>query len=333
MTKQFNAYLLRFTSPLHLGNRRSDYSTSLTTLSSDGLYAALTACLAKYGETIPEDGDLGCVVSSLFPYWRKEKEDAPIFFLPKPLSLSLIDIKPEDLKRFKKIQWLDCKSFESIINGRTLFNSDSEQLTKSLNGSFLSSEFDGHILKSQVSERVQITSRKPEREKGEEPKPFYMDRISFAENSGLYFIADGNTEILEKALHYLSMEGLGTDRNVGNGYFEYEKQTIELEIPDSSDYIVSLSSLIPKSEEQLHQLLSDENIAYEIERRGGWITDDDKSIRKNVIYLFSAGSVFHKECNGVSILGKIVDLNPNLGTISHPVYRCGQAICLPIKLL
>ena len=55
-TRQFAAYLLHFPGPLHISNTRDDYGVSLHTISSDTLYAALTATLAKMGKNIPADG-------------------------------------------------------------------------------------------------------------------------------------------------------------------------------------------------------------------------------------------------------------------------------------
>lgn len=331
MKHSFKVYLLHFLSPLHIGNARSDYGSSLQTLSSDGLYAALTACLAKFGKTVPIDGNLGCLISSLFPYWQETAKDKPLFFMPKPLNMTITDnIESADIKRFKKIQWLDLHTFSSLLQGQ--FNPTKQEISDSIQGTFFSTRKldDSKFITSSVMQRVVVNSRGEKRDT--EPTPFYMDRVSFKAHSGLYFIAEGNTSLLEEALNLLAMEGIGTDRNVGNGVFEWTQTSIELDLPDKAEYMISLSSFIPQSQEQLQDMTNTQS-AYEIERRGGWITDDGKPIRKNVIYLFSAGSVLHKECNGVSILGKIVDLNPNLGTISHPVYRCGQAICLPIKLL
>ena len=68
--RQYTAYLLHFPGPLHIGDVRDDYGVSLKTISSDTMYAAITATLAKIGETIPEDGNLGCTISSLFNMQR-----------------------------------------------------------------------------------------------------------------------------------------------------------------------------------------------------------------------------------------------------------------------
>ena len=58
----FTVYKLHFTSPLHIGDNRLDYSISMKTIQSDTLYAAVTSCLAMQGIPIPEGGDLGCTM-------------------------------------------------------------------------------------------------------------------------------------------------------------------------------------------------------------------------------------------------------------------------------
>ena len=64
----FKIYKLHFTSPLHIGDQHEDEGISLKTIASDTLQAALMACLAKIGTSIPETGELGFTLSSTFPY-------------------------------------------------------------------------------------------------------------------------------------------------------------------------------------------------------------------------------------------------------------------------
>ena len=328
----FNIYKLHFTSPIHLGDDRDDYGVSLKTIASDTIYAALISCLAKLGEEIPKDGDLGCTISSLFPFYQKEKEDKnTVLFFPKPLKQTLP--KSEEVvierKKIKKVAWLDAEYFSKILQGEQLF------IPETIKGSAIQGEYMTNVpinkdfITSQVSPRVTVS-----RDYSEDAKPFYMDRIAFKDYSGLYFIADGDVSLLDKALILLQHEGVGTDRNVGNGYFEYEPDTVELDIPDSSDYAVSLSSFLPESKEQLQSMLESDEVAYDFQRRGGWITTPpNNTLRKNVIYAFTAASVFKRQSNGVETLGQVgIDLKPNLPMVTHPIWRCGRALFLPIKV-
>lgn len=330
MRKEVQVYLLHFTSPLHLGNARSDYGSSLKTLASDGLYAALTACLAKYGRTIPANGELGCTISSLFPFYQAEHGE-PIFLFPKPLATKISDnVKATEVKVLKQVKWLDKESFCAILQGNTL-----PADTTHIYGNYLSSrKIEKNFMISQVVQHVMVKSRSPQSGDIEAPQPFYMDRILFSSESGLYFMVEGDTTRLEEALALLAMEGIGTDRNVGNGFFEYEKRILSLEIPDSANHILSLSSFIPTDENELITSLKGRRVAYELERRGGWICDAGVTLRRNVIHLFAAGSVFYVEnVSGISVMGKIVDLRPADSSCSHPVWRNGKTLCLPLKIV
>ena len=328
----FNIYKLHFTSPLHLGDARDDYGVSLKTIASDTMYAALISCLAKLGEEIPTDGDLGCTISSLFPFYQKDKEDEnAVLFFPKPLKQTLPPSKKavEERKKIKKVAWLDESYFTKILRGEQLFDE------QTIGGNAIQGEFmtdapiDKDFISSQVLPRVTVS-----RDFSEDAKPFYMDRVTFKGYSGLFFIADGDVTRLENALNLLQHEGIGTDRNVGNGYFEYSKDSIEIDMPDAADFAMSLSSFVPESKEQLQAMLDSDNVAYDFQRRGGWITTPpNNTLRKNVIYAFTVASVFKHQCNKVETFGRVgIDLKPNLQMVDHSIWRCGRAVFLPIKV-
>lgn len=329
----FTIYKLHFTSPLHIGDARDDYSVSLKTIASDTMYAALTSCLAKLGKEIPNNGDLGCTISNLFPFYQKEKGTDAILFFPKPLKQILPTLNDlTKAKTVKKVSWLDKTYFEKVINGEQLFANDSD--VNNVKGDFLTnaSMFDEKFISSQVFPRVKVS-----RDGSEDAKPFYMDRIFFKDYSGLYFMVEGDTSKIKPALDLLQSEGIGTDRNVGNGYFEYEERSVELELPDHTNYSLSLSSFIPQSKEQLTELLDGDDVAYDFARRGGWITTPPhNTIRKNVIYAFTSASVFSKQTSDVYTMGKIdVDLKPKIEfepEVKHSIWRCGRALFIPIKI-
>jgi len=333
MAKQtFNIYKLHFTSPLHLGDARDDYGVSLKSIASDTMYAALISCLAKLGEEIPTDGDLGCTISSLFPFYQKDKEDEnAVLFFPKPLKQTLPPSKKavEERKKIKKVAWLDASYFTKILRGEQLFD---EQTIggNSIQGEFMTdAPIDKDFISSKVSPRVTVS-----RNFSEDAKPFYMDRVTFKGYSGLFFIADGDVTRLENALNLLQHEGIGTDRNVGNGYFEYSTDKIEIDVPDAADFAMSLSSFVPESKKQLQAMLDSDDVAYDFQRRGGWITTPpNNTLRKNVIYTFTSASVFKHQCDGVETFGRVgIDLKPDLPMVEHPIWRCGRALFLPINV-
>jgi len=331
MKTKFTVYKLHFTTPLHLGDERDDYSISLKTFQSDAMYAALTSCLAKVGKAIPENGDLGFTISSLFPFYQKDKEAKSVYFFPKLLKQKLPKLEDiSNAKAIKKVSWLDSEYFQKTINGNVLFE-DKEEITH-IHGDFLTSLLiDKSFIYSQVSQRVTIS-----RDQTEDAKPFYMDRIYFKDFSGLYFIVDQNSNLLELALNILKDEGIGTDRNVGNGFFEFDKDEIELDLPES-DFITNLSMFCPEDETQLTEMLNANEVAYDFTKRGGWITTSPhNSIRKNSIHMFFPASVFKavKAVSDISVKGKIVDLKPKVEhlAIEHSIWRNGKSIFIPVKV-
>lgn len=323
---------LHFTSPLHIGDRKNDdYGNSLKTISSDTIYAAMTAVLATSGVSIPESGDLGFVVSSLFPYYQQTAESTPVFFFPQPLQSQLPRLA--DLgqrKKVKKVKWLDTSYFENVLSGAHLFE-NADQDIRDIHGEYLSSQqVPSDFLCSQVIQRVTLKSRVGD----EDALPYYVDRVSFRDQSGLFFIYEGDAVLLEKAMALLSLEGIGTDRNVGNGFFEYELSYIDIALPAHATHALSLSLMIPESEPQLSSLLASDQVAYDLERRGGWITSYPfQRLRKNAIYGMTPGSVFSKEIDGLESIGRIVNLRPDIEFAPeplHPIWRSGKSLLLPI---
>ena len=334
MKTEFSIYKLHFTTPLHLGDTRNDYSISLKTIYSDTLYAALTSCLAKVGIPIPADGDLGFTISSLFPFYQKDKDSGnAVYFFPKGYKKSYVsDHTAEELitaKDIKKIQWLDTYYFEKRINSNDNIYTDKNSIQ---NEYLTGKEIDKDFIQSEISPRVTVS-----RTYGEEAKPFYMDRLYFKGNSGLYFLVLGDTKLLDIGIDILQHEGIGTDRNVGNGFFTFSKDEITLETPENTDYGMSLSLFIPESKVQLSGMLSGEKVGYDFVRRGGWVTTPPfHTLRKSAIHAFIHGSVFLLgNTNKVQVKGRIVNLKPELPydepKPDHSIWRNGKSLFIPVK--
>ena len=313
----FKIYKLRFVSPLHISDHHEDESFSLKTVPSDTFYAALTSCLAKTGNPIPDNGDLGFTISSLFPYYQKEEGEKPVFFLPMPLQaqqMGQIDVTLG--KKIKKVKWVDASLFSELLAGKGYKNNIADIQEAYLTKENLPQDAEGSVefVKSEVSQRVTLNSRTGE----EDAKPYFVEKIVFKHHSGLYFIAEGETEMLDKALRLLSVEGIGTDRNIGFGFFDYTVDQLSLDLPQDADYQMALSLLIPESEDQLKQLMDSDKVAYDFMRRGGWITSYPyNTLRKDAIYAFLPGSVFCKAKGSDCVpVGKIVNLQPEIGDMT-----------------
>lgn len=322
---EYRIYKLHFTSPLHIGDARDGYDVSLKTIQSDAMYAAIISALAKIGQDIPKDGDMGFIISSLFPFYQASPEVAPVLFFPKPKQQRLPKLQNvADAKKVKKVKWLDQRYFEKTLQGRPIVETQDD--VESVKGDFLTREsVPSEFAVSRVSQRVSI-----DRLGTRDANPFYMDRLYFEDYSGLYFLAQGNVNQIEMALNLLRTEGVGTSRSIGNGQFEWDSGIIDIQVPNDTNYAMAMSIYIPESQTQLQSMTNGDLIAYDLIRRGGWITTPPHTtIRKNTIYAFAAGSVFSK-ADSVST-GAIVDLAPRIN-IGHPIWRCGRSLFFPIKL-
>lgn len=341
MTKvKFNVYWLQFTSPVHFGDAMDDYGRSLGTYHSDSLYAALTSALASAGWEVPGGGDAGFSITSLFPYANVGNDK--VYFFPKPLLHARMPReKLKQHKILKKIKWVDARFFERLLAGEGIF--ELAEPDKVQSKEYLSNKVLPPVLsEAWVAARVKVPRYNPADEIADaDARPYYIERIQFAEGAGLYFIAMGEQaglEMLEKGLQLLSDHGLGTDRNVGHGHFVWGKDELHLSLP-GSDHLMCLGMYIPEKELVEQKILHEQLLAYKLARRGGWITDAAVgTYRKNDIHALEPGSVIrHSSIAGGPVLrGRMADLTPKADFIrqalGHPIYRNGQTICLPIKI-
>lgn len=323
---------LTFVTPLHIANQRSDYSISETFIHSDTLYSAIISAWSNLGlnSYIPESANfpLPFTLSSLFPYVCVE--DEYIYFLPRPACFHP-DVPIDLNKKVKKIEYFDSSYFKLLQEGKNI-------------------EIQEHLIKSQFYTDKKIPLALYER--SEQPRvkisrsykpaePFYIERIFFHEHAGLYFFIqyDDDTvlQAIQYALDYLKDEGIGTDRNVGNGKFTWELEPnadiIHFENTESP-YALNLSVYVPENHQTITSAL-DENTYFSIITRGGWITSYPYlSLRKKYIRAIKEGSVLKLPLGSK---GRIVDITPDKDKLPdkniHPIYRVGKSLWVPIKTM
>lgn len=325
---------LHFNTPLHIGSGKEELDKSSLVYHSDALKSAIYALgIPFYPEWENESTFFdGFRISSCFPYYRDE------LFLPKPFGLMQLDFdnNEDDVqrdkvrKKSKKVVYLSADVFRRWSDNPQQPVSIDEN-TISFDGTFIFSDKENvaTIYKSEVQQRVKVNV-----ENEESSRPFYIDRLYFTPEAGLYFIIQFENEKIKKqvlqSLHLLGDFGIGTDRTVGNGLFSFdEKDDIKsYELPDKNilNKRINLGLYLPKKEEIRQINLN--NSSWQLIKRGGYMAgsseDDFKHLRKNNIYFFSEGSVFNTENK---LNGKYVDLRPdwNEGKL-HPVWRDGQPV-------
>lgn len=348
MKKHFITYRLTFTTPLHIGDYKPfEYGSSLKYIHSDTLRSALLAVRAQYGLSIPEDGDSGFVISSLFPFINGVSDDCTYFF-PKPITgLPVLPEQVKSIKKVKKVSWLDGTYMTKLLSGEKITDFGGKEC-EHIRGSLLSKIFkeqspyrneEHPVFESQVSQRVSIPRI---RNSDDENRLFSMERLYFREDAGLYFIFDGTDaqrHWLEESLDLLKMEGLGTDRNIGHGIFTWNSDQVSIEIPDDAQHILTLGLYHPEDQATLSTMVGDDDsIGWKLLKRGGWITDPAyQSIRKRSVYMFTEGSVFKKPGNFKGHIGlPAINLQPRDDEgdypVNHPIWRCGRTLAFPIKI-
>lgn len=331
-----NLHLFRlyFQTPLHISTARSDYSVSEPIIHSDTMYAAIMQAWSVLGLTENIKESISFTLSGLFPFYQKGTDSNPVYFLPKPVGC-IPPNNPDVRKKVKKIQYLEQSVFADLLNGNNVYENNFQ-------GSFLirnTTELpeDG-VFKACIQTRNSISIDDASTDL------YYIDRLHFIDNSGMYFLFKGTDDDLKNvrtALSYLSDEGLGTDRHVGNGIFKYDEDVVNwFEDVKKGGNMVNLSMFCPESKDQLSDLINDSS-RYNISERTGWITSEEyNKLRKKSITMFDEGCVFAASEKILSdgFGGKVVNLRPDSSILPidkkniHNIYRVGRSLFVPINL-
>jgi CRISPR-associated protein Csm4 len=330
---QAEAIKLRFISPLHLGRGlETDYGKTETVLHSDTLKSALFALgiqLFPEWEKTPALFFDAFSISSCFPFAGSE------YFFPKPFLKRKLEFSASNehlqAKKSKRVDFLSKTIFEKFIKQEAL---QVDENCLSPDGSFVF-EKNGNvriIFKTEVQQRVAVPA-----ESGQETKPYYVDRLFFNEDCGLFFLAQFHTETIKNqviaALKLLGDQGIGTDKSVGNGQFIFDQrkdiENISIETGTSLKHWISLGLYLPeKSEFEKFDLNSS---TWQLIKRGGYMGGSSDfsflGIRKKNIFMFSEASVFASD---ESPVGKLIDLKPDWDAPMHPVWRDGRPLFLAV---
>ena len=331
----YTIFKLKNLTPLHMGTGKENYDFSASELQSDTISAALAAMRAQQGRAADIEAFLSSFsISSAFPYLQCGED--VIYFLPKPLCKLNIVVKGEKeeqyRKRLKKIQFIDASLWQELIGGKQLLIEAAQ-----LQGTFLFSEnsaaLGSTLYKSQVLQRVSVP-----RADGEDATPFFFEWTFFDRNSGLYCLIDAAQSDMEQEIEQLftalGENGIGTDRSVGGGRFEIEKECLTLSFPHESNAAMLLSLYIPAEQEM--ESLQLMNASYSLLQRGGYISGSDevnlRHLRKRSVYMFSVGSLFPTKAE--MLKGKVVNLRPAYNSEKmHPVFRSGLPLAIPFKII
>jgi CRISPR-associated protein Csm4 len=292
-------------------------TTFRTPLRSDTLWGLLlTAIRAVYNEdailTIirqSEQGEPPFIVSSVMPFTEKGGVKEHLF--PKPIIKPVVRgkipsvLSREELKRkrlemdnykeYKKIAMLPQHIFEDMICGKISEQNfrDNSLEWKNVQKVNISSEA---ILHTTI-DRLTCTTL----ELGNEGGQLYYTEDRFvkyenkADTAGLFFLMDGEMELVEGGLRFLQHFGFGGDNSVGKGFFDAEIVDFQLATPVNPTHFLTLSLYSPAESELSHYKTRKNEMWYDIETREGRIGTHFHSTGdyiKKPLVMFKEGSTF-----------------------------------------
>jgi len=314
-------YKLRFKSPLQVFSDALSMGKPDVVIHSDTLFSAIANSIVAVFGNVPEGlfSSPKFFSSSAFPY-----SDSLLFF-PRPRVF--IPTSDQSIsKKIKKTEFVSQEIFLKLLSGETIDLGEENFHS----GGFLS--FDK--LQDEVFTIQEIPRCRIKRISGE-TEIFYSQRVRFAKDAGLFFLVkflDTNfkSTVFDPALAYLSDTGIGGDRSIGNGQFEFSCEKFDLpEIDEKTKYFTNLSLYCPTKDEIDEGILN--NAKYSMTRRQNWIySEGPQPIRSKSIWMFTEGGVFRSV---PKVRGRIIETTPQIAGkyIDHSVYRCGLLFGVPIS--
>lgn len=288
---------------------RSDTLWGLIIVAIKYLYgdAKVTEIIRSYLENKPEFLVSSTMLCKIDWKVNESGEQVPIvkeFYFPKPIlkPFSTLDFDKDELKLYKKEKIVNKATFEEFINGEKSDsdyfstkewkekngNSDKEQKKKEEDKKPKIKE--EALVKNTIDRLTNTTKETSER------GLLYTSIEKFiAPSEALYFLADGNTDLIEEALRLLTHFGYGGDNSTGKGYFHYYAQDFEIRLPSEGKHFITLSLYSPTQDEIEQIKASQDRVWYELIKRSGKIANQfriDGEYNKGPLFFFGEGSTF-----------------------------------------
>jgi len=314
-----NLYKMSFHTSLIVLNEPRQFGDVESVIHSDTLYSAIWSLwnwLFPGDKIFLEDEIVNnFILSSAFPYYQNK------YFFPKPQSYFFKhNVHSSDQRKSeKKIQFVEKAIFEKVLNGvkrdlsEIIIHQKAFAITDKVNKKFF--------------ERRTIEKNSLSRFTDASTKIFYETELEFNKDAGLFFFAEFKDESIKKkfesVLSLFGDEGIGLNRTTGHGAFRITADEIELNLPNSNEYLV-LSSYLPSKEDM--GIINFEDSTYELYKRGGWITNySERNNIKKSVNMFKEGSVINSKGK---LTGRICNLKPDGCKIN--IWRSGLFFGLPI---
>ncbi len=318
---------LKFNGPVHFGEPGIGVEKCSYFPRSDTLFSAVCsawrlrfgiASLEELLDAFTKDDEIvkvpPFVLSSGFPFAGGK------YFLPYPNKLFNKTIAVEESsvestrkkKKKSKFPYVESAEFNRII-GRTGDSQFEDDHESDLNEHF-QYVIDPGVAIDRLSGQTEI---------------YHRGKVFISETAGVFFLLRfAGNEIREKViecLDCLSHKGLGGERSIGLGSFEFSVSEEDIiSTPTNPVAYLNLSLYNPSSGE--NQFLDEKHlISYDFEMRGGWASSPDfpEGKRLAALRFFREASIFGFEPNG-----RLVNVNPN-GRHPHPVFKNGMSFSIP----
>ena len=311
---------MQFNMGFHLGYGVGDeYDKSAPVVYSDTLSGALCSVWASRSADVRSFLD-SFVLSSAMPIYRGR------LFMPLPLDKHMVSIanNSDAHKRIKQLRWVELPLWEQLaLTGRLII--DERMISDCGSAIAVDSGKDIIIQRAVVEQKVSVPIE------GGDTEPYYFDKIYLGDGVSLGVIYETeDEESLCRAFRLLADSGIGTSKSVGNGSFDVNFLTYEVDVDSAIESVQLLSMWIPQREECAPEVLK--RSSYRLQIRGGYMSGasdfSHRHLKKLSVNMIESGSLIW----GRNLKGTIVDLRP-ADVACHPVWRDGRALYLPFKKL
>ena len=307
---EFVGYKLSFPAGIHIGNGTLEDNEK--TFDAMHLFSALCIEAVRRDkddlERLLEHAQRGEILfSDALPYIQNS------LYIPKPMTRMELKEKGDstEKKAFKSLEYIPIDSVGEYLTGK--MDATKERMI-----------FKNGFCRLEVRTLASIS-------KEAETVPYRVGVCTFPEGSGLYLLVGYESEeilsFVKSLLESVSYSGIGGKKSSGFGRFSLREFAIpaplerRLKNTDAERYM-SLSVCLPKDDEMDRVMAGAQ---YRLKKRGGFVASSeyaDAFLRKKDLFLFQAGSCFHKRFSGdivdVSVGGK------------HPVYRYAKPLLMEV---
>ncbi len=242
------------------------------------------------------------ILSSTFPYYKQENQKEKLFFPRPSMPLKSYDeiqnshqnlSKLEKIqalskrKEIKDIQFLEYHFFQALILGEEKTDNLPKDLVPKLvpfsmtrntinrfSGGSLQKDGEGQLFTQEYF--------------------FIHYNQEMLSEKGLFFLChDFSDGKLEACLRFLSHWGIGGNKTIGKGNFEFRVENFEFQEPQNPNALMNLTLYHPDPDEIQYYKSQPKNFSYQLIMRKGFFGKNiNGKYEKKPLFFFKEGSIF-----------------------------------------